>query len=66
MKENFVKFKSVTQAMKAQQILNKQKIKSNMERSTGKESSGCGYKLVTNGDIKTVKKILIDNNINFE
>lgn len=66
MKNKFIKFSSITQAIKAQQILKKLKIKSILERSSGEKSyQGCGYKLTITSNITDVKKILIKNNINF-
>lgn len=66
MKENFIKFRSITQAIKAKNILKKLKIKSNLERTSGnKTTNGCGFKLKFNHDINQIKKLLIDNNVIF-
>ncbi|MBP0979186.1 MAG: DUF3343 domain-containing protein [Oscillospiraceae bacterium] len=66
MQDSFIKFSSITQAIKAQQLLKKLKIKSELERVSNNQSyQGCGYKLKINSNIKKIKDLLIKNNIKF-
>ena len=64
MKDEVIKFRSVTQAMKAKKILASLGIKSNIERMTSNEY-GCGYQLKSNSDNDKIKQILLSKNIQF-
>lgn len=54
---------TVTYAIKGRDLLRKNGFKSFIERSTGPEKIGCGYKIVAIGDSKKIMKILNENNI---
>ncbi len=51
---------SVTYALKGRDALRRRGLKAAVERRN-KKSGGCGYGIVTNGDIKNIEKILNDS-----
>lgn len=66
MADNVIKFSSLTQAIKAKNLLKMLKIKSQLERISGKNSiNGCAYQLRFNYDIRYIKNQLIKNKIQF-
>lgn len=64
---NNLVFSSITQALKAQNLLNNLKIKSKIEKISNQiPNVGCAYQLTFfNSNKNNVQNILIKNNINF-
>lgn len=59
MKEYIISTGTVTYALKGRDILRKKGIKAYVERITsGKGSAGCGYAIITEGDLKQAEKLL--------
>ncbi len=54
---------TVTYALKGRDILRKKGKKAWVERLNSGRSNGCGYAVVTDGDIETAEQILRDNGI---
>ena len=66
MADNVIKFSSLTQAMKAKNLLRMLKIKSELKRISGKNSvNGCAYQLKFNYNIVHIKQQLTKNKIKF-
>ncbi len=65
MKEFSVAVGTVTNALKAKDLLKSKKISSSVERMKhGSENYGCGYAvLIKTNNIEFIKKLFIDNNI---
>lgn len=65
MKENNIKFKSMTMAIKAQKLLEKEKIKTKLEKVSNLRSlNGCGYQLIFKSQ-RDINKLLKQNGIYF-
>lgn len=63
--DNLIKLSSVTQAMKARDILKKHGINSKLHRIPAEKGQGaCSYGLIINRDIKRAAEILRENDIN--
>ena len=45
-----IELESITNAMKARDVLKKNKIKARIEKSMGKNQKGCSYSIVTDRD----------------
>lgn len=56
---------SITYAVKAKEILNRNGFKAYMGRKKDKTKSGCGYFVSFDGDAEKAKKILEENNVKF-
>ncbi len=62
--DNLIKLSSVTQAMKAKEILKKHGINSKIQRIPAKKGQGaCGYGLLINNKINEAAEILESNSI---
>lgn len=53
-----IELESVTNAMKAKDILGKNSYKVRLEKSTGKGKKGCAYTVYTNGDCERAEMLL--------
>ena len=54
---------TVTYALKGRDILRKKGKKAWVERFTSSKNNGCGYAVITEGDIDTAEQILRENGI---
>ncbi len=66
MKKYTIAFGSVTIAIKAQSVLNKNGIGTEVVRTPKNLSSGCGYSIVGHGKVSDVTGILDRNNIKYK
>lgn len=64
MKKYVIATGTVTHAIKGRELLKKQGIAAETERMKyGTESYGCGYGIVTGGNIEEIEKLLKRNNV---
>lgn len=64
MKKYVIATGTVTHAIKGREVLKKRGIHAETERmKNGLENYGCGYGIVTGGNIEETEKILKDNNV---
>lgn len=64
MKRYVITTGTVTYALKGREVLRKSGRKAWVERITsGKTNAGCGYSIVTEGDIETAEQLLRNNGI---
>ncbi len=53
-----IELESITNAMKARDVLRKNNIKSRIEKSMGKSQKGCSYSLITDRDCNTAVSVI--------
>ena len=63
MRKYMVIIPSVTYALKGRDVLRRLGFKAGIERRNKKNSAGCGYGIVTDGDIHKVEQALRDASI---
>ena len=59
-----IELTSITYAIKARDLLRKEKMRATVEKSLGKQKSGCAYSVAVAGDCVKATKIL--NNAGFK
>ncbi len=53
-----IELESITSAIKARDLLRKNKLKVRIEKSTGKQRKGCAYSVITDKDCNTALTVL--------